>query len=131
MDRDWTAAFNETFSAPASPVFADVWQTVLGDEYVPGLDAYSYITRTELGRIAAALHLEGEELIADLGCGRGGPGLWVAGETGARLVGIDIAETAVHAAEARAHDLGLGDRATFRLGTFEDLRWAMGTSREP
>ena len=53
----------------------------------------------------------------DLGCGRGGAGLWVAAETGARLTGIDIAESALEAARARAAAMGMD--ADFRLGSFE------------
>ena len=44
--------------------------------------------------------------IADVGCGRGGPGLWVAGVVGAPLIGIDIADTALVQARALAERLG-------------------------
>jgi SAM-dependent methyltransferase len=121
MTLDWTATFNETFRAPASAVMSDVWAQVLGDEHMPGLDAYSYVTASELRRIAEAVRVGPGDMLADLGCGRGGPGLWVAGETGARLVGIDLAATAVAEAEGRARELGLAERAAFRVGTFEDL----------
>jgi SAM-dependent methyltransferase len=121
MDRDWTATFNDTFSAPASAVQARVWAQVLGDEHLPGLDAYSYLTASELRRIGEEVRVAPDDLLADLGCGRGGPGLWVAGERGCRLVGIDLAESAVAAAVERARGLGLEDRATFRVGVFEDL----------
>ena len=33
--------------------------------------------------------------VVDLGCGKGGPGLWVARELGVRLMGIDIVAEAI------------------------------------
>lgn len=59
--------------------------------------------------------------VVDLGCGSGlltGPLL----EAGARHVrGIDIAESAIVAARARAASAGWGDRASFEVGTIEGL----------
>ena len=57
--------------------------------------------------------------IADLGCGRGGAGLWVAMATGARLIGVDIAANALAAARQRADALDVGERAEFQKGSFE------------
>ena len=55
--------------------------------------------------------------LADIGCGRGGAGLWVASATGASLIGIDIAEAPLVDARARAQALGVA--AEFRRGEFE------------
>lgn len=49
--------------------------------------------------IAAEVRVAESDTIADLGCGRGGPGLWVAMATGADLVGIDISSTALEETE--------------------------------
>ncbi len=95
----------------------EVWRSVFGDEYPTGLDPYSYVTRSELARFARDLGVGPGERLVDLGCGRGGAGLWVAAETGARLTGIDIAESALEAARTRATAMGL--EAEFRLGAFE------------
>jgi SAM-dependent methyltransferase len=118
-DRDWAATFDETFSAPASAVQARIWAQVYGDDYPASLDTHSYTTISELTRIASELALGPKDTLVDLGCGRGGPGLWVAVQSGARLVGIDIAESAVASARSRAVEMGLPDRAEFRTGTFE------------
>ena len=114
---DLRAVFEQTYTAPASRVQEEVWRSVFGDEYPTGLDPYSYITRSELARFVRDLRVGPGERLVDLGCGRGGAGLWVAAETGASLVGIDIAE-------ARSRRPGLVPRAMgmdadFRLGTFE------------
>jgi SAM-dependent methyltransferase len=118
-ERDWAAEFSATFSMPASPVSARIWREVMGDEYPAELETFSFVSRTELAKFVRDLAVGPESLFADIGCGRGGPGLWVAAQTGASLIGIDIASAAVAAAEHRAAALGLGERARFQVGTFE------------
>ncbi|WP_354531947.1 class I SAM-dependent methyltransferase [Nakamurella sp. UYEF19] len=41
-------------------------------------------------------------MLIDLGCGMGGPGQWIARESGAHLVGIDLSQAAVEAATTAA-----------------------------
>ena len=117
MERDWKATFEETYEGPPSTVERRIWQEAFGEEYPDGLDPYSFITRTELERFAADLRVGEGETLVDLGCGRGGPGLWVAGASGADLIGVDISENALAAARARAGAMGLA--ADFRNGSFE------------
>jgi SAM-dependent methyltransferase len=75
---------------------------------------------TELRRFAHELHAAPGQCLVDAGCGRGGPGLWVAAVTGARLIGIDPDEAALAAAGHRAGQAGMAGRASFRRGTFSD-----------
>jgi SAM-dependent methyltransferase len=117
MNQDWRAVFEATFASSASPVEERVWRAVLGDEYPEGLDPYSYVTRTELARISREVHVGPGDTLVDVGCGRGGAGLWVAAATGADLVGIDIAEAAL--VDARRRAAAIGHRATFQRGEFE------------
>jgi SAM-dependent methyltransferase len=51
-----------------------------------------------------------------LGCGRGGPGLWLARETGVSLVGVDFSPVAIAQAAQRAAAFGLAGRARFAVG---------------
>jgi ubiquinone/menaquinone biosynthesis C-methylase UbiE len=88
---------------------------VYGDEYPAEADPRSYLTRTELHRLARELRVGRGDAFVDLGCGQGGPGLWVAGETGAGIVGIDLAEVAIANARERAREFGLADRARFEV----------------
>jgi cyclopropane fatty-acyl-phospholipid synthase-like methyltransferase len=118
-DRDWAALFRQTFAAPVSPIEARIGRAVFGDEYPEELDPHSFVTRSELRRFAEELHVGVDDTLVDLGCGRGGPGLWVAAQTGAGLVAVDIADSAVEATRARALDLGMADRVVGRVGTFE------------
>jgi SAM-dependent methyltransferase len=117
MDDTLRAVFEGTYAAPPSRVQERVWRSVLGDEYPDGLDPYSYVSRTELGRFVRETLVGPGDVLVDLGCGRGGAGLWVSTATGARLVGIDIAEAALDAARERSSRLGAD--ASFRRGTFE------------
>jgi SAM-dependent methyltransferase len=119
-DRNWKATFESIFDEPASRVEAEVWSRVLRDDYPLGLDTYSWTTWSELQRIADDLRCRSDDLLLDVVCGRGGPGLWVAATTGCHLLGLDIADAAVAAAQKRAVALGLDGRARFRTGTFDD-----------
>jgi ubiquinone/menaquinone biosynthesis C-methylase UbiE len=119
-ERDWATLFNQTFAAPASAVEARIWSEVFGDEYPANLDIHSFVTISELNRFVAELRLSPGDVLVDVGCGRGGPGLWVATQTGAHLIGIDIAETALNAARGRAMALGVADHAEFHSGSFEN-----------
>lgn len=116
--RDWRATFDEVFRAATSPAHHRIWREAYGDEYPAELDTYSHVTRTDLDRIRRELRVAGGDTLADLGCGRGGPGLWLAAETGADLVGVDISPAAVEAATAHATALGLAGRARYQEGTF-------------
>jgi ubiquinone/menaquinone biosynthesis C-methylase UbiE len=119
-ERDWKTEFERTYAGSPSAVAERVWRSVFGAEYPAGLDPYSYVSVSELERFATDVRVGPSDTIADLGCGRGGPGLSVAMATGANLVGIDISSSALAAARERATALGLDGRAHFQEGSFED-----------
>jgi ubiquinone/menaquinone biosynthesis C-methylase UbiE len=66
--------------------------------------------------VAQALHLSPGQTLVDLGCGRGGPGLWLAREADVSLVGVDFSPVAVDQAAHRAALFGLADRVRFVVG---------------
>jgi len=78
-----------------------------GEEYPADEATDGYITRSELREMVGTLHVGPGQTIADLGCGRGGPGQWIACATGAALVGIDFSGVALEQARARACRLGI------------------------
>jgi ubiquinone/menaquinone biosynthesis C-methylase UbiE len=121
QQSNWTEVFTSVFDAPPSVVQAGVWTQVFGAEYPAELEPHSYVTRTELEVFVNHLDLAAGETLVDAGCGRGGPGLWVAATSGASLLGVDISPTAVADAAQRAIALGLGDRARFTVGAFDAL----------
>ena len=99
-----------------SPTRQRIKREVYGDDYPVEADPRSYVTLTELRAIARDLDVGPGRTIVDLGCGQGGPSLWMARETGSDLVGVDLSSVGVTRAEARAAELGLGDRARFQVG---------------
>ena len=66
--------------------------------------------------VAAALNLAPGQLLVDLGCGRGGYGLEIARQAGARLLGLDFSPVAVTAAASRAASAGIAGPAAFCVG---------------
>ena len=99
-----------------SPTRQRIRREVYGDDYPVEADPRSYVTVTELRAIARDLDVGPRRTIVDLGCGQGGPSLWVARETGAELVGVDLSSVGITRAEERAAELGLGDRSRFQVG---------------
>lgn len=114
------AGYDAVFAGvPRSPTFQRIWRTdSLGPDYPDGFEHISFLTLPEMRSMASALALTANSTLADLACGMGGPGLWIARETGARLIGVDVSEVALTNARARADALGLSSVARFVHGTF-------------
>ena len=68
--------------------------------------------------MARYLELDKDSLLVDVGCGAGGPGLWVASQTGASLIGVDASTAGLAQARGRAERPRLSQRAQYRQGTF-------------
>src|ERR1700720_2803869 len=97
--RAWDAFYSE----PQVAEFRRrLYLETFGEEYPADEATDGYITRSELREMVDALHVGPGQKIVDLGCGRGGPGQWIAGATGAALVGIDFSSIALEQARARA-----------------------------
>ncbi len=113
--------FDSAFAAQdKSPTLRGIRRQVYGADFPEEADPTSWVTLTDLQRVAAALGVGPGHTIVDLGSGRGGPGLWLARETGARLIGIDLSQVGVADANARAAAAGLADRARFLAGNLAD-----------
>ncbi len=123
-DNQATAVIAAGYDAVYAAVDKSATLRRLWHEHAEGLDfpeEFGHISFTTLGdlrRTASELHLERGDTLAGLGCGMGGPALWLARETGANLVGVDLSAVAVEKASARAEALGLGAQAQFRVGSF-------------
>ncbi len=111
-DEHWRAMFA---SVARSETRRANRRVVYGADFPEEVDPNSYVTLTELRRLAQALQVGPGDTFMDIGCGRGGPGLWVARETGATLIGIDRMAVALEQAAERASDFGVADRASFQV----------------
>jgi SAM-dependent methyltransferase len=110
------ADFDKAFSAAgASRGVRRVWELAEPD-LPPQIEPFSFISASLLRHVAQALDLWPGQTLVDLGCGRGGPGLWLARETDASLVGVDFSPVAVDQATRRAALFGLAGRAWFAVG---------------
>jgi SAM-dependent methyltransferase len=112
--------FRGMFEAQArSPTLREAWRDAYGDDYPEDADPFSFVTRTDLGRIASALALKRGDHLVDVGCGAGGPGAHVARATSARLTGIDSSEAALELARSRHLEV-LARGSSFEHGHFAD-----------
>lgn len=108
--------FDEWFAAVArSQGRHELFERHLGTP--PEVDPSNLLPIEGLQAVADALAVTDEGEIADLACGRGGPGMWVARATGARLIGVDFSAEAIRQASERRMLFGLAERATFAVGT--------------
>jgi SAM-dependent methyltransferase len=117
-----SAGYDAVYAAtPKSPTLRRLWhEHAEGPDFPEEFGHISFATLPELRRVAAELHLSAGDTLVNLGCGMAGPALWVARETGARLIGVDLSAVAVEQASARAAELGLGAQAQFVVGSFGD-----------
>ena len=115
--EDWVKnEYNVLFKAKRSQSFIEIYRKAYGDEFPEELDPNSYVTRTDLQNFVRFLKVESNETIIDVGCGRGGPGMWIAREIGANYFGFDLSEIGIEVATSRAKGFGLDGKAKFKVG---------------
>jgi SAM-dependent methyltransferase len=94
---------------PSSPTLQSIWRrNALGPGYPSGFEHISFLTDEELQGIVGALRLRPGDRVVDLACGAAGPGLFVARQAKARLVGIDFSSVGIRLATRRAIDQAVG-----------------------
>jgi ubiquinone/menaquinone biosynthesis C-methylase UbiE len=105
---------------PQGETFGRIWRdNAYRGEFPIEFAHIGFLTLTEAQRMLDALELGTGDTLVDLACGAGGPGLWTAQQSGASVIGVDPAMAGLAAAERRAKNVGLDDRARFQHGTFE------------
>jgi SAM-dependent methyltransferase len=113
---------------PRSPTLLRIWkELVAGDDYPDEFSHISFVTLRDLRELAQALRLSRESRFSDVACGMGGPGLWIARETGADLSGVDFSSIAVAQAEKRAEKIGMASSARFSVGSFAETGLETGS----
>ncbi len=108
--------FNFLYGLKNSQSYLDICRKVYGDDFPEEVSPNSFVTMTDLRNIVRYLNVGQGDTFIDVGCGRGGPGLWIAREKDSNYMGIDISESAVEKASQRAINLGLKDKACFQIG---------------
>ncbi len=93
---------------------SDLARLLLGDSFHPG--------GTQLtDRLCQLLQLSQRSRLLDVAAGRGTSAFYVVEAFGCEVVGIDLSEDNVHAANEEAVRRGLADRVSFRLADAEKL----------
>ncbi|MFI9588163.1 class I SAM-dependent methyltransferase [Streptomyces sp. NPDC052236] len=103
----------------ASDLVTRLYAEAMGDAYPVEVAASSSCDFTLLGTMVTRLCLRPGQVLADIGCGTGGVGLWLARALALRLTGVDISPTAIELAAARRPAFLPQGRAQFRVGTLE------------
>lgn len=116
--------FENVFKKERSESYRDIFREVYGDDYPEDANPDSFVTITDLQTIAKKLNIGPGKSFIDLGCGRGGPGLWIARETGAHYVGIDLSENAIKKAQHRSVDFKMKGSAKFQVGNMCGLNFS-------
>ena len=102
------------------PLMVELVDKAYGEDHPGEVEPFSSCTWWTLGQMIAGLRLQPGEQLVDLGCGRGGPGLWLTRATSAKLIGIDFSPVAVELAAKRAPHFVPEGRAEFRVGRFDE-----------
>lgn len=112
---------------PRGETFSRLWRTnAYGGDFPEEFAHIGFLTLAEAERMRQVLRLGPDNVLADLACGAGGPGLWMPAQSGASLIGVDPSAAGLGAARTRARDVGLAERARFEQGTFEQTGLADG-----
>lgn len=113
------AQYDRAYAKTASdPLIFDLHRQAIGDDYPDGIEVVGSCTRGTLERALAGLGLPQDGLLVDLGCGLGGPGRWLARESGTRVLGFDVSQVAVDVAADSARGYLDDGRYEYRRGSF-------------
>lgn len=116
MTANTKSAYDELYKYERGDTLHKIWLEVYKDDYPKELNPSSPITFTDLHKIAQYLKIKPNEKVIDVGCGTGGPGMWVARKIGAFYHGFDLSETAIKKATKLALEMGLEEKAKFTSG---------------
>jgi ubiquinone/menaquinone biosynthesis C-methylase UbiE len=89
-------------------------QEVRRETYGEDFGQSSWVTAAEYRRFFRLLQLSSTDHVLDVGCGSGGPALFLAREVGCRVTGVDINEAGIRTGRALARQASAQDRVEFR-----------------
>ena len=108
---------------PRSNTFNRLWRSNAYRVQFPAEFAHiGFLTLREAQHLLALLAPAPGEVVVDAACGTGGPGLWIAQQSGASLIGVDPSPAGLAAARQRGARTGLAGRSRFEQGSFEHTR---------
>lgn len=93
-----------------------IFRKIYGTDYPEETDPSGFVTLADLKNIVKYLEIRPGETLIELGCGTGGPGLWIAREKKSNYIGIDLSEKAIEIASQRIKNFKMENRAKFQKG---------------
>lgn len=93
-----------------------VHDAIRRETYGQDIGQTSWITAGEYDRLLPLLNLSDASHVLEIASGSGGPALYMARSTGARVTGLDVNENGVATSNELATRAGLGDRVRFEHG---------------
>ena len=105
--------FADRYRLCCSPVRRAIESEVLGADY----GSTGYTTRAQADELARHLRLGPGDRLADIGSGSGWPGLYLAQQTGCRVIGTDLPFDGLQRARARSITDGLSGRVSYAMAT--------------
>ncbi|MDX1798667.1 MAG: methyltransferase domain-containing protein [Candidatus Lokiarchaeia archaeon] len=106
---------NFWYKQKKSQIVKEIFLKIYRNDYPEELSIDSFVTMTDLRNIVKYLKIKPGETFLDIGCGKAGPGLWIARETNANYVGIDLSEVAIDLAKKLIPEFGLENKAEFHV----------------
>ncbi len=104
---------NFWYSQKKSKIIPEIYREIYGNDYPEELDIDSFVTMTDLRNVANYLKIKPGKTILDIGCGKAGPGLWIAREKDINYVGVDLSEVAIEIARNRVKQFEIKFKAEF------------------
>jgi ubiquinone/menaquinone biosynthesis C-methylase UbiE len=103
--------YNANYENFQTALYTEIRQEAFGED----IGQNSWLTADEQNKFIAWLQLSPSQTLLDVACGAGGPAIRIAAKTGCSVVGVDVHESAIHAAISLAHEHGLDHRAHFQI----------------
>jgi SAM-dependent methyltransferase len=100
----------------ATEVLGQVRRETYGEDFGQS----SWVTGHEYRRFFRLLGLAAAEHVLDVGCGSGGPAVFLAREIGCRVTGVDVSEAAIQAGRTLARQAGRDDKVHLRRADVRD-----------
>lgn len=94
---------------------SQLYETIRSEAFGDDIGQTGWLTADEQDDFISKLALGSGNTLLDIACGSGGPTLRIAAKTGCSVVGIDIHEQGIEAANSQATSLGMSELASFEV----------------